>query len=81
MGKINNIYTQGLLLMESSIYLSFPNCSRIASWSNRSPSSFDTGLAMLLSDFHTLSLSSKVLAWAKGLRSFAFLSIFQIKNI
>jgi hypothetical protein len=51
---------------------------RIASFINRSPSSLEMGLAMLNNDFHTLSLSSVVFAWAKGLRSFALLFIGQI---
>ncbi len=59
-------------------YLLFSNCSRMASFINRSPSFFETGLATAFSDFHTCSLSSLVLACAKGLRFFAFLSIPQI---
>lgn len=62
-------------------YLLSADCIRIASFTSRSPSSFEIGFAILLSDFHTFSLSSWVLAWAKGLRFFALWSILQIYSI
>lgn len=80
---MKNIYSFGSDLNRKKIgktesYLFFSNCRRIASSSNLFPSSFETGRAMLLSDFHTFSLSSNDFACAKGLRSFGFLSILQI---
>ncbi len=63
---------------KTECYLLFSTCRRMASSNNLSPSSFETGRAILLSDFQTFSLSSKDFAWAKGFRSFGFLSILQI---
>ena len=56
----------------------FSFCNRIASLMSFSASSFDTGFDMVRRDFQTFSLSSWVLAWANGLRSFPFVSIQQI---
>lgn len=56
----------------------FAVCRRIAASINLLASSFGTGLASPLSDFHTFSRSSSVFASAKGFRLFFFSFMYQI---